>query len=174
MTATSIGGLGGRTAGGGSTIGGSTIGGSTIGGSTIGGSTIGGSMTGGSTIGGSIMGGEVGVTNPGCDATLSPTELSEVTVMRYSSPLVNPVTETLEMDVSNSAMTFASLQTRTRYPVRGAPPLLRGTHHSSSAPPSVAVIFSNVGGSGIVAGVTSMESDAVLSPTELMALTVTA
>jgi hypothetical protein len=60
-----------------------------------------------------------------------------------------------------------------RYPLIGSPPLFDDAVHSSSAAPSAAVAFSEVGGSGTVAGVTRADSDATLSPTELMALTVT-
>ena len=158
---------------GGPTIGGSTIGGWTTGGSAIGGSTTGGSVTGGSVTGGSTTAGEIGVTVAESPATLSPTVLTAVTVTRYSTPFVSPGTEALVMDVTNSAMTTVSLQIRTRYPVMGSPPLFDDADHSSSIPPSVPVVFSNVGRSGVVAGVTFEDSDAMLSPTELMALTVT-
>ena len=68
-------------------------------------------------------------------------------------------------------MTTISLQMRTRYPVMGSPPSFDEADHSSSVPPSVAVAFSNVGGSGTVAGVTFTCSDGPPLPTVFVAET---
>jgi hypothetical protein len=105
------------------------------------------------------------------EAELVPSALLAVTVKVYGEPLLRPFTTT---DVAPLVVALnPPVFEVTTYVVIAEPPLLAGADHETSALPLLAVALTEVGASGIVAGMTELlVPEEELVPTALVAVTV--